>query len=69
MRERFELSGKRKMEYLTDRWSAKELQRQWEQDWTGWFQDLEILNDAPRSTYFPSLLFLGRYGFRSVMET
>ena len=36
-RERFEeLSGKRKMEYLTGRWSAKEAFSK-AMDWTGWF--------------------------------
>lgn len=70
-RERFkELSGKRKMEYLTGRWSAKEAFSKAMGTGIGpvGFQELEILNDAHELPIFPSLLFLGRYGFRSVIR-
>ena len=59
--DRFEkLTGKRKMEYLAGRWSAKEaFSKAWG---TGigcvTFQDLEILNP----------LFLARSGYRSAMQ-
>lgn len=70
-RERFEeLSGKRKMEYLTGRWSAKEAFSKAMGTGIGpvGFQDLEILMMPTELPIFPSLLFLGRYGFRSVIR-
>ena len=58
------------MEYLTGRWSAKEAFSKAMGTGIGpvGFQDLEILNDAHGAPIFPSLLFLGRYGFRSVIR-
>ena len=62
-RERFEeLSGKRKMEYLTGRWSAKEAFSKAIGTGIGpvGFQDLEILNDAHGAPYFSKSPFSGK---------
>ena len=62
-RERFEeLSGKRKMEYLAGRWSAKEaFSKAWG---TGigpvGFQDLEILTNQKGAPYFSRAPFSGK---------
>ena len=61
-RERFEeLSGKRKMEYLTGRWSAKEAFSKAMGTGIGpvGFQDLEILNDDKGAPYFSKSPFAG----------
>lgn len=60
---RFEsLSGKRRLEYLAGRWSAKEaFSKAWG---TGigrvTFQDLEILNDEKGAPYFSKSPFAGK---------
>ena len=62
-RARFEeLSGKRKMEYLTGRWSAKEAFSKAMGTGIGpvGFQDLEILNDAQGAPYFSKSPFSGK---------
>ena len=62
-RERFDqLSGKRKMEYLTGRWSAKEAFSKAMGTGIGpvGFQDLEILNDAHGAPYFSKSPFSGK---------
>ncbi|MBP2620080.1 holo-ACP synthase [Streptococcus panodentis] len=57
-----ELKGKRRLEYLAGRWSAKEaFSKAWG---TGIgpvsFQDLEILNDSKGAPYFSQSPFAGR---------
>lgn len=62
-RERFEeLSGKRKMEYLTGRWSAKEAFSKAMGTGIGpvGFQDLELLNDSKGAPYFSKSPFSGK---------
>ena len=62
-RARFEeLSGKRKMEYLTGRWSAKEAFSKAMGTGIGpvGFQDLEILNDAQGAHYISKSPFSGK---------
>ena len=62
-RARFEeLSGKRKMEYLTGRWSAKEAFSKAMGTGIGpvGFQDLEILNDTHGAPYFSKSPFSGK---------
>ena len=61
--ERFEaLSGKRKMEYLTGRWSAKEAFSKAMGTGIGpvGFQELEILNNAQGAPYFSKSPFSGK---------
>ena len=61
-KERFEeLSGKRKMEYLTGRWSAKEAFSKAMGTGIGpvGFQDLELLNDSKGAPYFSKSPFSG----------
>ena len=61
--ERFEaVSGKRKMEYLTGRWSAKEAFSKAMGTGIGpvSFQDLEILNNVQGAPYFSKSPFSGK---------
>ena len=69
-RERFEeLSGKRKMEYLTGRWSAKEAFSKAMGTGIGpvGFQELEILNDAHGAPYFSKSPFSSRLSITSII--